>query len=98
MQRLRIYTRSWCEDSDQAKEFLKKYKIPFEEIDLEKKPDAVVFVKKVNDGKQRTPTFEVNGRTFHCSPFDAAKLSRELGLYASTTTPMSTQDAKERPS
>ncbi len=79
-QRLRIYTRSWCEDSDQAKEFLKQHRILFEEIDLEKNPEAVVFVKKVNEGKQRTPTFEVDGRTFHCSPFDAAKLKRELGL------------------
>ncbi len=95
MQRLRIYTRSWCEDSDQAKEFLKKHKIPFEEIDLEKKPEAVVFVKKVNDGKQRTPTFEVDGRTFHCSPFNAAKLSRELGLYAPSAALTYSQNEKK---
>ncbi len=79
-QRLRVYTRNWCEDSDQAKEFLRQHRILFEEIDLDKNPEAVAFVKKVNEGKQRTPTFEVEGRTFHCSPFDAAKLRRELGL------------------
>lgn len=37
-------------------------------------------VMSVNEGKQRTPTFNVEGRIFHCSHFDAEKLARELGL------------------
>jgi mycoredoxin len=77
---IRIYTRSWCEDSQAAKEFLQRLHLAFEEVDIEKQPEAVKFVEGVNQGKRRTPTFEVGGRTFHCSPFDEQKLRRELGL------------------
>ncbi|HEX5411038.1 MAG TPA: glutaredoxin domain-containing protein [Terriglobia bacterium] len=77
---IRIYTRRWCEDSAEAKKFLEERHLPFEEIDIEKDPKASEFVMSVNEGKQRTPTFEINGRTFHCSPFDERKLARELDL------------------
>ena len=77
---IRIYTRSWCEDSLAAKEFLKERNLPFEEIDIEKNSQAREFVMQANEGKQRTPTFEIDGRVFHCSPFDAQKLAGELGL------------------
>ncbi|HEV2245434.1 MAG TPA: glutaredoxin family protein [Terriglobia bacterium] len=77
---IRIYTRCWCEDSAAAKKFLEERHVPFEEIDIEKDSKAREFVTSVNAGKQRTPTFEIDGRTFHCSPFDEGKLARELGL------------------
>lgn len=75
-----IYTRQWCEDSQAAKEFLAGRGIPFEEVDIEKKPEAAKFVAKVNNGKQRTPTVQVGGRAFHCSPFNKETFTRELGL------------------
>lgn len=77
---IRIYTRCWCEDSAAAKKFLVERHVPFEEIDIEKDSKAREFVISVNAGKQRTPTVEIDGRTFHCSPFDERKLARELGL------------------
>ncbi len=77
---IRIYTRSWCEDSSAAKEFLKDRNLRFDEIDIEKNPEALEFVMRANEGKERTPTFDVGGRVFHCSPFDVQKLIRELGL------------------
>ena len=80
--RVRIYTRCWCEDSQAAKQFLSERGIPFDEIDIEENPEACQFVMSVNDGKQRTPTFEVDGRAFHSSPFDARELMRELQLQA----------------
>lgn len=75
-----MYTRVGCEDSDAAREFLKRRHIPFEEIDIDKNREASEFVISVNAGKRRTPTFDVDGRTFHCSQFDPRKLARELGL------------------
>lgn len=75
-----MYTRVDCEDSDAAREFLKQHHIPFEEVDIDKSPKALEFVMSVNGGKRRTPTFDADGRTFHCSQFDARKLARELGL------------------
>jgi mycoredoxin len=77
---IRLYTRSWCEDSQAAKEFLAKRQILFQEIDIEENPEAAEFVKSVNEGKERTPTVEVDGRVFHASPFNAEKFACDLGI------------------
>jgi glutaredoxin len=75
-----MYIRIECEDSTAARDFLRERGVPFDEVDIDKNPEAVAFVMSVNEGKQRTPTFDVEGHTFHCSPFDRQKLVRELGL------------------
>lgn len=78
--RIRMYTTGWCGDCHRAKWFLKERRVYFEEINIEETPGAADFVIFANQGKRRVPTFEVDGRTFHCSPFDPQKLTRELGL------------------
>jgi mycoredoxin len=77
---IRMYCTSWCPDSRRAKEFLHEHQLLFEEIDIEAHPEAAEFVKRVNNGKRKVPTFDVGGRVFSCSPFDAKKLARELGV------------------
>jgi len=77
---IRMYTTRWCPDCRRAKDFLSQRNVAFEEINIEQDPEAERFVLRVNHGKARVPTFEVNGRTFHCSPYDPDKLARELGL------------------
>jgi len=52
--------------------------LAFGEIDIERRPEAVLFVEKANQGKRRTPTFEIEGRTFHCLPFSAEKLEANI--------------------
>jgi mycoredoxin len=77
---IRMYTTNFCADCRRAKSFLKEREVSFEEIRVEETPGAVEFVVRANQGKHRVPTFEVDGHTFHCSPFDPQKLARELGL------------------
>ena len=77
---VRIYTTMWCPDCYRAKSFLKSRGVHFEEINIENVEGAAEFVIAANEGKRKVPTFEVNGRTFHCSPFDPQRLSRELAL------------------
>ena len=77
---IRMYTRVGCEDSNAARDFLEAQGVRFEEVDIDTNPVALEFVMRVNEGKQRTPTFEADGHTFHCSHFDPRKLARELGL------------------
>jgi glutaredoxin len=84
---VRMYTRVGCEDSSAARDFLREQGVPFEEVDIDKNPETLAFVMVVNDGKQRTPTFNVDGHTFHCSPFDPRKLVRELRLERTGSTP-----------
>jgi len=79
-QKIRMYTTQYCGDCVRAKWFLNQRQVAFEEISIEKTPGAADFVIRANQGKRRVPTFEVGGRTFHCSPYDPEKLSRELGL------------------
>lgn len=75
---IRMYSTSWCPDCRRAREFLRQRQLPFEEIDIEAHPDAAEFVQQANNGKRKVPTFELDGRVFHCSPYDATKLEREL--------------------
>lgn len=75
-----MYTTRWCGDCRRAKWFLSHHNVPFEEIDIEDNPQAEDFVLRANHGRRKVPTFELNGRTFHCSPYDPQKLEEELGL------------------
>ena len=80
LKHVRMYTRVGCEDSSAARDFLREQGMHFEEVDIDQNSEALAFVMTVNGGKQRTPTFDVDGHTFHCSHFDPRKLVRELGL------------------
>ena len=77
---IRIYTTSWCPDCRKAKQFLEENKLAFEEIDIEEDLRAAKFVKVANNGKRKVPIFDVDGRVFACSPFNAQDLKKELGL------------------
>jgi len=77
---IRVYCTSWCPDCRQAREFMRARQLPFEEVDIDAHPEAAEFVQRANGGRRKVPTFDIGGRIFHCSPFDAEKLSRELGI------------------
>jgi len=77
---IRIYTTSWCPDCRQARRFLQEFHLAYEEIDIEEDLRAAKFVKTVNDGKKKVPTFDVDGRIFSSSPFNAQDLKQALGL------------------
>ncbi len=87
--KIRMYTTSWCPDCHRAREFLREHGLEFEEIDIEEVPDAVEFVMRVNSGKRKVPTFELEGRNFSCSPFDPSLLRRELGMASAADKPLS---------
>ncbi len=77
---IKMYTTTWCGDCRTAKRFLSEQGIAYEEINLEEHEGAAEYVMKVNDGKRKVPTFEVDGRAFNLSPYDERKLRAELGL------------------
>jgi mycoredoxin len=78
--KIRMYTTRWCPDCWRAKQFLKRQGLEFEEVNIEDAPKAAEFIMSVNGGMRRAPTFEMEGRTFNCSPFDPSRLKRELGI------------------
>jgi glutaredoxin len=75
-----IYSTTWCPDCRRAKSFLKERGVQFREVDIEEDPSGEDVVIKANNGKRKVPTFDVGGRYFACSPFDAAQLASELNI------------------
>jgi mycoredoxin len=80
MASIKMYTTTWCGDCRNAKRFLREHGVAFEEINIEEEEGAADYVMRVNDGKRKVPTFEVDGRAFNLSPYDERKLRAELGL------------------
>ena len=80
MAKIKMYTTEWCGDCRTAKRYLRELGVEYDEINIEEHEGAAEFVIRANDGKRKVPTFEVEGRTFNLSPFDAKKLKAELGL------------------
>ncbi|RJL33508.1 mycoredoxin [Bailinhaonella thermotolerans] len=71
MSALTVYTTSWCGPCRRLKTQLTREGIAFEEIDIERHPDAASFVESVNNGNQMVPTVVVEtpaGRTVLTNP------------------------------
>jgi glutaredoxin len=59
---------------------LKERGVAFREVNIDEQQDAEALVLKVNNGRRKVPTIEVDGRYFACSPFDPYQLSQELDV------------------
>ncbi len=80
MPNVKMYTSGWCSDCRLAKKFLRERGITVEEIDVDESPDAEDLVLRVNDGRRKVPTFELNGEFFSCSPFNPYLLAEKFGV------------------
>lgn len=75
-----MYTTEWCGDCHHAKRFLSERGISFEEINIDRSPEAEALVLRVNHGRRKVPTFEIDGRYFASSPFDPYQIAEELSI------------------
>ena len=57
---LTIYTSSWCHDCGEAKRFLQRHNVPYQEIDIESTPGAADEVI-ARTGKRAIPQFVIDG-------------------------------------
>ncbi len=80
MTNIRMYGTTWCADCRAAARFLEERGIAYESVDVDEHPDAADLIIAKNNGKRKVPTFEVDGRWFSVSPFDADSLAEQLGL------------------
>ncbi len=58
---LTVYTAAWCRDCREAKRFLTRHDIPYNEIDIERTPGASDLLL-ANVGKRAIPQFVIDGR------------------------------------
>jgi glutaredoxin len=80
MEAVTIYSTKFCPDCRRAKTFLKERGVQFREVNIEEANDGEQIVIKANQGKRVVPTFEVDGRFFACSPFNAQQVADELKI------------------
>ena len=73
-----VYSTQWCGDCRRTKQFLRERGIQFREVSIDQDEEAEELVLRVNDGRRKVPTLEVDGRYFACSPFDPHQLAEEL--------------------
>ena len=76
--RIVMYTTAWCGDCKVAKRFLEERGIAYEEVDIEKRPEAAAIVMKLNDGMRKVPTLDVGGVIVSGDRFDAARFEKDL--------------------
>jgi mycoredoxin len=58
---LTVYSAAWCRDCREAKRFLAKHNIAYNEIDIESVPGAAENVI-ANVGKRAIPQFVIDGK------------------------------------
>ena len=63
-QNITVYSTTWCPDCHRAKAFLDSKGVGYNEVDIEKTPNAAEIVAEHNNGKHVVPTLEVGGRYF----------------------------------
>ncbi|MBG0815162.1 mycoredoxin [Planomonospora sp. ID82291] len=81
---LTVYTTTWCGPCKRLKAQLTREGIAYQEIDIERNPDAAEFVMSVNNGNQTVPTVVVEspaGRVAVTNP-SVAEVKRLLGSAA----------------
>ncbi|MDA0987393.1 MAG: glutaredoxin family protein [Bacteroidetes bacterium] len=59
MQKIIMYSTSWCSDCVNAKRFLKEKNIQYEEIDIDKNESAAEQVINWSGGRRVIPTFHI---------------------------------------
>jgi mycoredoxin len=80
MSEITVYSTTWCGDCRRAKQFMRERGVQFREVNIDETPGAEALVLKVNNGRRKVPTIQVDGRFFACSPFDPYQLSEELNI------------------
>ena len=80
MREITVYGSTWCCDCRRVRRFLHERGVAFHEINIDEAPDAEELVLRVNNGRRKVPTIEVEGRYITCSPFNASRLAEELKI------------------
>ncbi|MHB1025100.1 MAG: glutaredoxin family protein [Desulfobacteria bacterium] len=76
--RIVVYTTPWCRDCKAAKRFLEERGITYEEVDIERRPEAAEIVMRLNDGMRKVPTLDVEGAIVSGDDFNAARFEKDL--------------------
>ncbi len=79
VQSIRMYSTTWCGDCRRSKRFLQEHQIDFEEIDIEKNPEAAAVVISLNRGMRSVPTIVFPDGSVLVEPSNTT-LANKLGI------------------
>ena len=74
-----VYSTVWCPDCKRAKKFFSDHRIQYQNIDIEKDPEAMAFVEQVNNGNRTIPTIIFPDGSKLVEPSNA-ELAEKLGI------------------
>jgi glutaredoxin len=62
MSKVKVYGADWCGDTKRSLKHLDDAGVDYDYIDIEKDEEAARWVREQNNGKERKPTIDINGR------------------------------------
>jgi mycoredoxin len=62
MSKVKVYGADWCKDTKHTLKHLDERGVDYDYVDIEKDEEAARWVREQNDGKERKPTLDINGR------------------------------------
>ncbi len=77
MAKIKVYGADWCGDTRRTRAHLDALKIAYEYINVDEDPAALAWVKQQNDGKQKLPTVDIDGKILSIP--NTAQLDAALG-------------------
>lgn len=76
---LTLYGAPWCPHCKRVKRFLAAHRVPYNQIDLDEKPEAIERLKEIQGGGQVIPTVVYGDGSHDINPSDE-DLARRIGL------------------
>jgi glutaredoxin len=62
MSKVKVYGADWCHDTQRTLKHLDELGVDYDYINVEEDEAASRWVKEQNNGKERKPTLEIDGR------------------------------------
>jgi glutaredoxin len=62
MAEVKVYGADWCEDTQRTRKHLDELGVEYDYINIEEDADAARWVREQNNGRERKPTLDINGR------------------------------------
>src|SRR5438270_2500735 len=76
---LTVYGAPWCPHCKRVKRFLAAHRVPYENVDIDERPEAIGTIKELQGGGQIIPTVIYADGSHEVNPSDEA-LARRVGL------------------
>jgi mycoredoxin len=74
-----VYSTVWCPDCKRVKKFLGEHGIQYDDIDIDRHPEAVDIVKQLNHGMRSVPTIVFPDGSILVEP-STSQLAEKLGI------------------